>query len=225
MLSQVLQRRLTAAGAAPFYTHYEAETRIELSGVTFANWVDKTANFLDTLDVEPGDLVSLELAHTHPGHWVTAVWLMACWQRGAQVSPERDPGAALLVGGPDVVASGQTVACSLHPLGLAFPSPPPGCIDYAEVFSEPDLHFSIEPSPGDQAWPGVTFEELLRTEPRSGVSMSVDPVPGFATVAELLVAPILGGGATVVATGCDDERIAVIRRQEKLPGLGAGSGG
>lgn len=216
MLSSALQQRVASSGAAPLFTHYDDQTRIELSAVTFANWVDKTANMLENLDVEPGELVSVELAETHPGHWVTAVWIAACWQRGARVTPARDADAALLVGGPEVSALGQTVACSLHPLGRGFEATPEGCIDYAEVFSEPDVHLAVEPTPGDHAWPGITFSGLGEVAPRSDTALSIDPSPGFDTVAEVLISPILGGGATVVATHCTPDQLEAIRRQERL---------
>ncbi len=209
-----LQQRLTRDGARPLFIHYDGETRIELSGTTFANWVDKTANLLENLGVEPGEVVSVPLATTHPGHWVTSVWVAACWQRGCRVVPGADADAELTVVGPEGRVRGQTVACSLHPLGRGFDSPPEGCIDYVEVLGEPDVHLAVEPEPGLQAWPHVTFSDLAQVPPRTGTALFVDPAPGFETVAELLVAPILGGGATVVATGVSD--VARIRAQERL---------
>mgnify|MGYP000727457251 FL=1 len=71
-------------GAAPLFTHYDgtAGSRVELSGTTFSNWVDKTVNMLDGLGVGAGEPVHLDLVNTDPGHWVTAVWVAAIWQRG-----------------------------------------------------------------------------------------------------------------------------------------------
>lgn len=216
MFISALQRRVATAGARPLFTHYDGETRIELSAVTFANWVDKTANLLESLDVEPGELVSVELASTHPGHWVSAVWISACWQRGCGVTPTHNSDAALLVAGPGVQARGQTVACSLDPLGRGFETLPTGCLDYAEVFSEPDVHLAVDPTPTDAAWPGVEFQQLGEVPPRSAALLIVDPEPGFETVADLLIAPVLGGGSTIVATNCTPDQLAGIRRQEKL---------
>ena len=53
--------------AHPLFVHYDedAGTRIELSAVTFRNWVDKTANLLDDLGVAEGDEVRLEFVTTH----------------------------------------------------------------------------------------------------------------------------------------------------------------
>lgn len=209
-----LRQRVARDGAQPLFIHYDGDTRIELSATTFANWVDKTGNLLENLGLEPGDLVSLPLATSHPGHWVTSVWVAACWQRGCRVVPEPDTAAELTVIGPDGQPSGQTVACSLHPLGRGFETPPAGCIDYAEVLAEPDVHVALDPDPGDDAWPGVTFADLEGISPREDTALFVDPEPGFRTVTDLLVAPILGGGATVVATGVSD--VALIRAQERL---------
>lgn len=213
-LIERLQQRRARDGARPLFTHYDGETRVELSAATFANWVDKTANLLDDLGVEPGDVVSLPLAASHPGHWVTSVWVAACWQRGCPVVPTADPQAELTVIGPDGEPSGQTVACSLHPLGRGFEVLPDGCIDYVEVLAQPDVHVAGEPDPGDEAWPGVTFAELGGVAPREKAALFADPEPGFQTVAGLLVAPILGGGASVVATGVSD--VGAIRAQERI---------
>lgn len=209
-----LNKRLARDGARPLFIHYDGDSRIELSATTFANWVDKTANLLENLGVEPGELVSLPLATSHPGHWVTSVWVAACWQRGCRITPTPDPEAELTVIGPDGEPSGQTVACSLHPLGRGFQEVPAGCIDYVEVLAEPDVHMAEQPDPDDEAWPGVTFADLAEVDPRQDKTLFVDPEPGFQTVADLLVAPILGGGATVVATGVSD--VHLIRTQERL---------
>src|SRR5215203_6211222 len=98
-----LRRWVRNQGASPLLTYYDPKRgeRVELSGVSAANWVDKTSNLLvDELDVEPGDAVDLTLAKAHPGHWVGLVWMLACWQVGAVVS--LDQGAArVAVLGPD----------------------------------------------------------------------------------------------------------------------------
>lgn len=208
MPTTALRRRAATDGARPFYTHYDGVTgsRIELSGTTFANWVDKTVNLMDSLGIEPGAVVRLELAATDPGHWVTAVWHAAAWQWGCTVAA--DARADLVVGGPTVPPSGPTtIACSLHPLGRPLTDLPAGCIDYSEVFGEPDVHQSAA-SP--TAVDGV--------EPRSDRALFVDPQPGWDSVASLLVAPLLGGGSTVVVTGGTPDLVERIRRDERISG-------
>ncbi len=153
LLAERLRQRTRTAGAEPLLTYYELSSgvRTELSAITFANWVDKTSNLVaDEQLLDPGDVVELSLAATHPGHWVTAVWEVACWQLGLVVSVGSGLPPALVVIGPepqDALDRGVDVlACSLHPLGLGFPAGlPDGVMDYAlEVRGQPD-HFAAEP--------------------------------------------------------------------------------
>ncbi len=218
MAISALRRRLDALPSQPFYTHYDADARIELSTVTFANWVDKTCNLLEDLGVDPAEVVQLDLARSHPGHWVTMVWVAACWQRGCTVSLDEDSSAVLVVAGPDAVADTRmTVACSLHPLGVGFTTAPQGCTDYAEVFSQPDAHVAEPVVPGDLAVaPDVTFQQLSDVPPRAERLLATDPPSGWETIRDLLVAPLLGGGSTVVAIGTDEETIVRIRAQERV---------
>ena len=195
MFTRSLAQRVARRGAQPLLTYYSAAdgARTELSAVTFANWVDKTANLIVDLGHEDGDPIDVALAEAHPAHWVTLVWIAAAWQRGCPVNLEAT-GASLLVVGPgDDRRAELTVACSLHPLGLGFRPPVPGVIDYAEVFVQPDAHdeaSSLLDVPGDVA---VRDTRLLLA----------DPPPGWEAVAQALVAPVLGDGSTVVAVGYD----------------------
>ena len=218
MAISALRRRLDALPSQPFYTHYEGDARIELSAVTFANWVDKTCNMLEDLGVEPTEVVQLDLARSHPGHWVTMVWVAACWQRGCTASIDEDPAAVLVVAGPHVVPDGRvTVACSLHPLGLGFPVAPAGCTDYAEVLAQPDDHVAEPVSPDDVAVaPDVTFRQLREVTPRAERLLAADPPSGWETVRDLLVAPLLGNGSTVVVVGAGADAVAGIRLQERV---------
>src|ERR671916_2600179 len=103
LIAARLRRWVRDRGASPLLTYYDSARgeRVELSGVSAANWVDKTSNLLvDELDVEPGDAVDLTLAKDHPGHWVTLVWVLACWQVGAVVTLESGA-ARVAVLGPD----------------------------------------------------------------------------------------------------------------------------
>lgn len=218
MAISALRRRLDALPSQPFYTHYDDDARIELSAVTFANWVDKTCNLLEDMGVDPGEVVQLDVARSHPAHWVTMVWVAACWQRGCTVSLEPDPAAVMVVGGPDVVADGRmTVACSLHPLGVGFSVVPRGCTDYAEVLSQPDAHVA-EPLvlSGIAVAPDVTFQQLREVPPRAERLLSADPPSGWETIRDLLVAPLLGGGSSVVVIGGDEATLGRIRTQERV---------
>ena len=206
-------------GASPLFTHYDeaSGSRVELSGTTFTNWVDKTANMLDGLGVEAGEPVHLDLVNTSPGHWVTAVWVAAIWQRGCPVAARNNGEAALAVVGPASDTRGPvTVMCSLHPLGLGLPDLPTDCTDYADVLAEPDVHWAEPVSPNAPAWlPGITRAELKRFPGSEERLLFTDPPPGWETVRMLLVSPVLGGGSTVVVTRASPERISRIASEEK----------
>ena len=95
-----------ALGTAParvLLTFHDDATgaRAELSVMTFANWVAKTANLCrDDLDLDVGARVAIAL----PLHWQAAVWWQACWASG-------------LVGLP--VGTGQALpACDVAVVGL-----------------------------------------------------------------------------------------------------------
>lgn len=85
--------------------------RVELSHVTFDNWVTKTVNFLRLeAEVGEGSVIAVDL----PLHWSTAVWTVAVWEAGADLGFGQ---ADLRVGGPDA-----DVCVSIDPWGMA---PPP----------------------------------------------------------------------------------------------------
>lgn len=214
MLISALQRRVAHQGAQPLITYYDGAdgSRIELSAITFANWVDKTANLIADLGHEDGEPIDLALAHSHPGHWVTLVWIAAAWQRGCPVHAGVT-GADLLVVGPgDDRRAEITVACSLHPLGLGFPTPPEDAVDYREVFGQPDLH-DVALEGEAYLWDGGPAPEAVARDSRV---LLLDPAPGWDTVAEALVSPALGTGSTVVAVNVDDAGAARIAADERV---------
>jgi uncharacterized protein (TIGR03089 family) len=228
LISGRLRRWVRDRGASPLVTYYDPARgeRVELSGVSVANWVAKTSNLLvDELDVEPGDAVELTLAARHPGHWVTLVWTLACWEVGAIVSLGRGT-ARVAVLGPDdpaQAARADTVlVCSLHPFGLPLPGPPPaGALDYAlEVRSQPDQHAAVPQSGMTVAWRDadrqLTQADLV-DRPGSGVRRLLRPAEPWDTARTALVEPLIGGGSTVVVAGpVDADRLAGITAQERV---------
>jgi uncharacterized protein (TIGR03089 family) len=223
-----LRRWVRDQGASPLLTYYDPERgeRVELSGVSAANWVDKTSNLLvDELDVEPGDAVDLTLAKDHPGHWVNLVWVLACWQVGAVVTVDC-PGATVAVLGPDDSAEGaraETVlVCSLHPLGLPLAGgPPKGALDYAlEVRTQPDQYAAVPQSGLALAWRDperqLTQADLVAVG-GSGVRRLVQPTDPWTTARTALVEPLVGEGSTVLVAGLVDAgRLAEIAAQERV---------
>jgi hypothetical protein len=79
----LLDNELRRDGARPFITAYDADGgRVELSVATIANWVAKTAGYLeDEIGIEPGEQLRVEPTL----HWLTAVVLLAGWTVGADV--------------------------------------------------------------------------------------------------------------------------------------------
>ncbi|ANS65670.1 hypothetical protein SLINC_3446 [Streptomyces lincolnensis] len=149
--ADLLRSALAADPGRPLVTFYDDATgeRVELSVATFANWVAKTSNLLQSdLAAAPGDRVALLL----PAHWQTAVWLLACSSVGVIADVGGDAGAAdVVVSGPDsldaaLACSGERVALALRPLGGRFPQAPSGFADYAvEVPSQGDRFAPFAP--------------------------------------------------------------------------------
>lgn len=231
LISGRLRRWVRDRGASPLLTYYDLERgeRTELSGVSLANWVDKTSLLLvEELDVEPGDPVDLTLAEAHPGHWVTLVWELACWQVGAVVTLGQ-PSAPVSVVGPDgtpTVRAEVVLVCSLHPLGLPLAAPPPaGAMDYAlEVRTQPDSYAAVPQSGLALAWRD-TDRQLTQADlvagAGSGVRRLVRPRDPWGTARTALVEPLLGGGSSVVVAGAaENDRLAEIVTQERVDDRG-----
>ncbi|MEV0218586.1 TIGR03089 family protein [Streptomyces sp. NPDC050704] len=168
--ADLLRSALATDPARPLLTFYDDATgeRVELSVATFANWVAKTANLIQSeLAAEPGERIALLL----PAHWQTAVWLLACSSVGVVADVGGDAGAAdHVVAGPGqfdagLACSGERIALSLAPLGRRFPQPPAGYADYAvEVPSQGDLFRPYAPVDPEGAALVVAGAELTGAE-------------------------------------------------------------
>jgi uncharacterized protein (TIGR03089 family) len=231
--------REVAAGnpGQPLVTFYDGATgeRVELSAITFDNWVNKIANLLsDELMVEHGETIRVDL----PTHWQTTVTLLGAWTAGLCLSlgePATD--AAISLVGPAALADassvpGQPLACSLRPLGEAFLEELPlGWLDFAkEVPSQPDLLIAAPAAgPDDVAVEGIaqpfTHRELvergLATAAELGLAaggrLITDANPATETgLLTALVAPLVIGGSVVLAVNCDPARRAAIADQERV---------
>lgn len=178
-----LEARVRSNGAAPLLTFYDLDTgeRTELSGRTFANWVDKAANLLAALDVE--GVVAVPLLAARPGHWLGLVGAAAAWQAGLAVT-----------------AAGAGFTLDAFAL---------------EVQAQPDSHFAV--AGGAEEW----VEGDARCSVADGVEGTQDRVlvrPGdpLPTLRAALIAPLLGGGSSVVVAGsATSERLARIADQER----------
>jgi uncharacterized protein (TIGR03089 family) len=237
VFNRQLQARTARSGGTPLLTYYDERTgeRTELSGVSFANWVDKTANLLlDELLVEPGQQVRLRLGSSAPAHWVTLVWVGAIWRAGCSVTLQPEEPAAVEVVGPEDAAAELTgidrVACSLHPLGLGFSTPlPAGVIDYGiEVRAQPDSCTAPFPGPGALAW-SDDVRELTQADVVAGTEpgrprrtmIAPEPVAEFwPVVRQALVEPVITGGSAVIVVEADATRRAAIARSERVDPVG-----
>lgn len=215
-------------GATPLITYYDLASgeRTELSAITFANWVAKTANLLDELGGAAGDLVGLELGQRAPGHWVTFVWEAACWQVGAAVAAVRSAGpVAVTIVGPDwtgypTSTASEIVACSLHPLGLGFPDGalPTGVRDYGvEARAQPDGYVGGSPAADALAWTDaertLTQSDLVAYAGPPGRRL-VRPSDPWTSCRDGLLAAVVAGGSAVVVAGDDDAAVARIADSE-----------
>lgn len=214
--------------ARPFLTYYDDDTgeRVELSGVTAANWVAKTSNFLtDELDAASGTRIRVGL----PSHWLRFVWVLSCWSVGAAVV---DADADIGLSGPELLADEPVrLAASLRPLGGRFPEPPAGFADIgAEVPPHGDVFVALDPPTPDSLALDLdgrraTQAELAASVPPSAERLLVQPGPLSRDV-DLLVAAGRGGGSLVLVSaglGADpgssdrtvpDETIARLAEQE-----------
>ena len=229
-IAELLARRVLTSGSGPLVTHYDtaAGTRIELSATTFANWVAKTSNLLtDELLLDPGASVELTVAARHPGHWMSLVWALACWQTGVVVTLGRPDEAQVVVCGPGYAevdpGGAELVACSLHPLGLGLqPVPPPGVVDYAaEVRAQPDVWSGAAVAPGAPAWrdPERELDQagLVAGGPATPRRLLVRPGDPWSTVRDAIVVPLRDGGSSVVLEGpADEQRIEKVVETERV---------
>ncbi len=200
----------------PVVTYYDATTgeRVELSGVTLANWVAKVANWLvDDLDAERGYRIRIGL----PSHWLRYVWLLGAWRIGAVVT---DHDAQIGLSGPELEADEPTrLAASLRPLGGRFVDEPSGFLDIAvHVPANPDVFIDLDPPAPqdlaiDVAGERATHADLLAVTP---ITDRVLREPGSLTDdARALAGTLVGGGSLVVVAGADRETLDRIAGQER----------
>ncbi|NGN68385.1 TIGR03089 family protein [Streptomyces sp. A7024] len=219
----LLTSALAANPTHPLITYYDDTTgeRVELSAVTTANWVAKTANLLQgELAAEPGDRAAILL----PAHWQTAVWLLACSATGVVADVGGDPKSAdLVIAGPDALGpgracSGERIALGLRPLGARFPAPPEGYRDYAvEVPGQPDDFAPFSPvDPGSPAL-AVAGEELTGAEAAARAAadaselglangsrlLSARPWDSWPGLSAGLLAPLAAHGSVVLCPHLD----------------------
>jgi uncharacterized protein (TIGR03089 family) len=219
-LSDALFARARRRPADPLVTWYGSDSaRAELSGLTFATAVAKTAGvLLDDWDVPPGSTVRLRL----PLHWQVPVWLAACDLAGMVIDWRSDRSCDVVVSDDAQAALADNppfpVVTATSPFGLPSPGLPADVLDHArDAMGQPDV-FGGGPGDGrwimaDGDWDAVTIaaaatglaDEIgLTREGRLLVSDAVStPTIGVAVWA----APVLLGAAVVLCPRPDRARV------------------
>jgi len=211
--------------ARPTLTFYDRRSgeRTELSALTLANWVAKTASLgTDLLGLEPGERVRLAL----PTHWLGTVWVLAGLAAGWRLVPADAPpdtGADVIVLAESTLADWtrdraagdapagldgfrDVVAVSTRPLAVRFGTElPAGALDYAgEVSSCADV---FEPAgPPDDAVRAQTAQWLAAANElagRHGLTASSRLVrernPASAGgIVDTVLAPVLAAASVVL---------------------------
>jgi uncharacterized protein (TIGR03089 family) len=226
LLAELLQQRVRTDGSAPLFTFYDlgSGARTELSATSFGNWVDKTSNLLvDEVAVDEGDVISMTLAVEAPGHWLTAVWQLACWQVGLVVDVTNPSLPAAVVTGREWQghAARDVFACALHPLGFGFDEPLPGGVrDYAiEVRSHADRFFGPPPDAAAAAWVDaertLTQADLVNVDgtPARRLVRASEP---WATCRDGVITALVTGGSAVVVVGGYADQLARIAGSEHI---------
>ena len=242
--AELLDRAVASGPSRPLLTAYDDATgeRTELSVVTFATWVAKTANLLrDELDVQPGSSLSLQL----PLHWQAAVWLQAAWALGLVVDlVSRDGVDVAVVGhdstGGDSVSADQVVSLGLGPMGLpragVLPRHP-DAVDYdRSVHAQGDRFVpTTRPLPGDAVLVSpdgtVTGQALVAAAvgspplPAGGRLLVTQPLRTVSAVLAALVVPLATDTTAVLCSHLDQARLAERIRQEGLVAALPGAAG
>ena len=199
--------------ATPRITHYDDATgaRIELSGITLANWAAKTANLIrDEFGLSAGSRIAVLL----PAHWQTAAVLFGAWWAGAEVVLWADPDADLALVTPDRLADvadvPEVAALSLDAFGRPVPDLPVGVTDYATSVRIHGDQFS--PSGAGVALDGMTVPEVVAAARESAQRQELalgDRILSereWSTPAELidgLLAVLAVGGSLVQVSNAD----------------------
>ena len=219
--------------ARPFMTFYDDATgeRVELSRLSFDNWVAKTANLIqDDLAATPGEIISILL----PVHWQALVWLAACWETRLVAAPGLDPAKAdHAVVDPDHLAAagrspGERIALPLLPLGGRFGEHgmdplPPGLLDYAAEVPRHGDRFASLSGPARPDDPALLLDARTYTQAalaahgrdrghelglhRAARVLTDREASTMDGITDAFLAPLAVGGSTVLCRHLDRNRV------------------
>lgn len=225
-LANVLRTQLSRDPGRPLVTFYDEATgeRVELSVVTYANWVAKLSSLYDELGLERGMTLRIDL----PVHWLTPVVLGAAWNVGLVVSDTDTPDAAVV--GPDGLERYDprrvvVLASALLPMGVRFREAVPADVHDLgiEVWSQPDSFVPFDPpGPGDAAFAwgasatsqAQMWETAAASQDSGRLLVEANPAspPGIAS----FTGPLAGGGSVVLVTHADPDRLEAIAVAERV---------
>jgi hypothetical protein len=178
-----------------------AGERVELSVVTFDNWVCKLANLFGTdWELEPGDLVSIQL----PAHWRAFAATVAAWTAGLTVTFGPSPAAAASLvrwddfasevpGQPDALVLPSTVTASQ-----------PALVDTSGTSTHADLVSR-----------GLAGAEAAGLEAGGRLLTDLHPASD-AGIDIALLAPLVSGSSVVLVVDASLERRERIGVQERV---------
>lgn len=244
-LASLLAAPVAADPTQPLLTYYDDASgeRVELSGVTLANWVAKTANLLvDGVGTQPGEVALVLL----PPHWQTAAVLLGCWSAGLIVTevplpsgvsvaftlpapgaPGVEDAAAPAAAGTSPAVAGERYVLGLHPLGASLPASqvPSGHLDFnAEVRGYGDRFTLAAPLAGSApAAPGRTRAELAAGALARAGELGIGPGDRVLFDAsthpdhlDWLLAPLAAGASIVLCGRLDPARLTARAATERV---------
>lgn len=215
--------------AAPRLTTYTEAGRMELSGITLANWQAKVANLLTSIGVGEGDTVAIAAA---PG-WQPACIAVGAWKVGASISDANSGEPAVLFTDSLELAEGfedSPAGASVQEIYLLSSDPfgrgveeaggdvPFGINDFSpELRVHPDAFMGSAPRfPSADVDVVRAAAEQLEAEHGIGHGARVvmgpwDDVRGLTRC----LSPLLIGGSVVMSTDSHPARLEELRDTEK----------
>lgn len=225
LTAAILEPILQRDPAGPRITHYDDATgaRIELSGLTLANWAAKTANFVrDEFGFDPGARATILL----PPHWQSAGVLLGAWWAGLDVllDAEQECDVAFVTAADlDSVDAPEVVVLSLDAFGRPVPNLPIGVTDYATSVRVHGDRFSAAASGAALAGQDVptVLSQARESAERQGISATdrVLSSKGWETPDDLIdnFLAVFAAGASLVqvSNSADPQRFAESERVTK----------
>lgn len=221
----LLRRRATRDPAAPFVSWYgPGAARAELSGITYATSVAKTAGLLtDDLELEPGATIRLLL----PLHWQLPVWIAAADLAGLTVlwDPAVDADVTVCADAAEAPDAPLVVVSAATPFGRPEQPVPARFVDhFSAALGQPDVYLRV-PAAGQWLVEGAAWttadivaaaRDVAAQVPTGGHVLVAAGTPLLRAALASAVVPLLTGGSCVLVQAGDVQHIAGIEHAEEL---------